>query len=85
VAVITHTKPFPGFAALLEPGWQEGQRRLAGLSSRSALLLAEKSNHMIQAEEPELIVDAVRSVRDQAMHGSERRRSQPAKDAVAAP
>ena len=66
LVVITHEKPFPGFAALLEPGWQEGQRRLAALSSRGRLIVARKSSHMIQAEEPELVLDAVRSVLDQA-------------------
>lgn len=67
VAVITHTRRFPGFAALLEPGWLDGQRRLAALSSRGTLVLAEKSNHMIQAEEPELVIEAVRRVWDQSL------------------
>ena len=66
LVVITHEKPFPGFAGLLEPGWREGQERLAGLSSRGRLVVAHKSNHMIHAEEPELVLDAVRGVRAQA-------------------
>ena len=67
LVVITHEQPFPGFAGLLEPGWREGQERLAELSSRGRVIVAHKSSHMIQAEEPELVLDAVRSVRAQAM------------------
>lgn len=66
LVVITHEKPFPGFAGLLEPGWQEGQRRLAALSTRGRLVVARKSSHMIQAEEPELVLEAVEQVRDEA-------------------
>jgi hypothetical protein len=66
LVVITHEKPFPGFAGLLEPGWHEGQQRLAELSSRGRLVVAHKSNHMIHAEEPELVLDAVDHVRTQA-------------------
>ena len=66
LVVITHEKPFPGPAALLEPGWLDGQRRLAALSSRGQLVVASKSSHMIQAEEPELVLEAIRKVHDQA-------------------
>jgi pimeloyl-ACP methyl ester carboxylesterase len=62
LVVITHVKPFPGPAALLEPGWAEGQKRLAALSTNSELIAATKSNHMIHAEQPELVVDAIRRV-----------------------
>ena len=67
--VIAHSKPYPGPAASLEPGFAEGQRRLAALSSNSQLLVASKSNHMIQAEEPELVVDAIRRVHAAARDG----------------
>jgi hypothetical protein len=60
--VITHRKPFPGPAAVLEEGWIDGQRRLADLSSRGELLVAEQSNHMIPLEEPDIIVNAIRSM-----------------------
>ncbi len=66
LVVITHEKAFPGPAASLEPGWQEGQRRLAALSSRGELVVATKSSHMIQAEEPELVLGAIRKVRTQS-------------------
>ena len=70
VVVITHGQPFPGPFAVLENGWSEGQQRLAGLSSNGLLIVAHKSNHMIQHDEPELVVDAICRVhaaaRDQA-------------------
>jgi pimeloyl-ACP methyl ester carboxylesterase len=62
VAVITHGKPFPGPFAVLEKSWREGQARLAALSTNSVLFVAEKSNHMIQNDEPEIIIDAIRNV-----------------------
>lgn len=65
LVVITHEKPFPGPAALLEPGWLEGQHRLAALSTQGKLVVASESSHMIQAEEPELVLDAIRWVHDQ--------------------
>ena len=61
LVVITHTEPFPGPAAVLEPGWAEGQARLASLSTRGSLLRAEGCNHMIPAEAPGLVVEAIRT------------------------
>jgi pimeloyl-ACP methyl ester carboxylesterase len=75
LTVITHEKPFPGFAALLEPGWQDGQRRLAALSSRGHLVVAHRSTHMIQVEEPDLVIDAVRRVLGEASVPAERARA----------
>ena len=60
VVVITHGQPFPGPFAILEQGWTEGQTRLAALSTKSELIVARNSNHMIQQDEPALIVDAIR-------------------------
>jgi pimeloyl-ACP methyl ester carboxylesterase len=60
VIVITHGQAFPGPFAILETNWSEGQRRLAALSTNSVLLVAENSNHMIQQDEPALVVDAIR-------------------------
>jgi pimeloyl-ACP methyl ester carboxylesterase len=62
VAVITHGRPFPGPFAVLEKGWREGQEQLAALSTNGELIVAEKSNHMIQMDEPEIVVDAIRMV-----------------------
>jgi pimeloyl-ACP methyl ester carboxylesterase len=65
LVVITHTEPFPGPAAVLEPGWAEGQARLASLSTRGSLLRAEGCNHMIPGEAPGLVVEAIRTVLNQ--------------------
>jgi pimeloyl-ACP methyl ester carboxylesterase len=62
VAVITHGQPFPGPFAILEKYWSQGQAHLAGLSSNSWLTVASESNHMIQIDEPELVVSAVHRV-----------------------
>ena len=55
-------KRFPGPFAVLERNWSEGQKRLAALSTKSILLVAQESNHMIQQDEPELVLDAIRRV-----------------------
>jgi pimeloyl-ACP methyl ester carboxylesterase len=62
VTVLTHGRPFPGPFARLEPFWRAGQERMAGLSSRGELIVAEKSNHMIVQDQPELVLDALRSM-----------------------
>jgi pimeloyl-ACP methyl ester carboxylesterase len=60
LTVITHGQPFPGPFAVLEKNWSEGQERLAALSTNSILIVAKDSNHMIQQDEPVLVVDAIR-------------------------
>jgi pimeloyl-ACP methyl ester carboxylesterase len=75
LAVITHGQPFPGPFFILEKGWSEGQTRLAGLSTNSVLVRANKSNHMIQIDEPGLVVDAVRRV-----HAAARNKAKPAQE-----
>lgn len=62
LAVITHGQPFPGPFFILEKGWSEGQTRLAALSTNSLLIRANNSNHMIQVDEPGLVVEAIRRV-----------------------
>jgi pimeloyl-ACP methyl ester carboxylesterase len=66
VTVITHGQPFPGPFARLEPFWLAGQKRMASLSTRGRLVVAGKSNHMIQHDEPELVIAALRSVVEEA-------------------
>jgi hypothetical protein len=46
----------------LEEGWLDGQHRLAALSTRGELIVAERSNHMIQSDQPELVVAAIERV-----------------------
>jgi len=70
VIVITHGQPFPGPFAVLETNWSEGQARLAALSTNSALIVAKNSNHMIQQDEPTLVVDAIRRMHDAVKEGN---------------
>jgi pimeloyl-ACP methyl ester carboxylesterase len=38
------------------------QKELAGLSSNGRLIVAEKSLHNVQAEQPEIVIEAIRQV-----------------------
>jgi pimeloyl-ACP methyl ester carboxylesterase len=69
VVVITHGQPFPGMLATLERHWGAGQQRLAALSTNSRLIVAKNSNHMIQDDEPAVVVDAIRRAYDAATKG----------------
>ncbi len=60
--VLTHGQAFPGPFAILEKNWNEGQQRLVALSSSSKLVVAENSNHMIQQDEPELVLSAIKEM-----------------------
>ena len=62
LTVMTHGLPFPGPFTVLEQNWSEGQKQLASLSTNSVLIVAQKSNHMIQHDEPALVVDAIRCI-----------------------
>jgi pimeloyl-ACP methyl ester carboxylesterase len=44
------------------PLWQEAQRQQAALSSDGRLIVAQGSGHMIQWEQPILVIDAIRQV-----------------------
>jgi pimeloyl-ACP methyl ester carboxylesterase len=68
LAVITHGQAFPEPFAILEKGWSAGQSRLAALSTAGELIVAEKSNHMIQHDQPELVVETIRRVHERAAH-----------------
>jgi pimeloyl-ACP methyl ester carboxylesterase len=62
LAVVTHGKPFPGPFAVLEKSWAQGQAKLAALSTDSVLLVADRANHMVQLDQPEVVIEAIRSV-----------------------
>ena len=62
LAVIAHGQPFPGMFAPLEEGFREGQMRQAALSSNAVLIVAERSNHNINMDAPEVVVEAIRRV-----------------------
>jgi pimeloyl-ACP methyl ester carboxylesterase len=50
--------------------WLEMQRELEALSPRSRHIVAEKSGHFIQKDEPEVVIQAVRDVVDQVRAGA---------------
>jgi pimeloyl-ACP methyl ester carboxylesterase len=52
----------PSMAAQGEQLRLEMQKALAGLSSRSKHIIAAKSGHYIQRDQPELVIDAIRQV-----------------------
>jgi len=62
LVVITHGQAFPGPMAILEKYWGAGQERLAALSTRGELVVARNSNHMIQQDEPDIVIDAIERV-----------------------
>jgi pimeloyl-ACP methyl ester carboxylesterase len=51
------------------PGWAEAQAGLAALSGRGRLVVAGGSSHSVQVDQPEIVIDAVRSVLDAALAG----------------
>ena len=53
-----------------EKVWQELQIDLANLSSNSQLLVAEKSGHGIQVDQPEIVVEAIRKMVKLVRNGS---------------
>jgi pimeloyl-ACP methyl ester carboxylesterase len=50
--------------ALLEAAWQSAQEGLAGLLPDARHVIATESEHYIQLQQPELVIDAVRDVVD---------------------
>ncbi len=63
MVVIRHGRPsFTGSQAALEIGWEQAQERLAALSNNSDVVVARNSSHMVNFDEPQVIVDAARRV-----------------------
>jgi pimeloyl-ACP methyl ester carboxylesterase len=66
--VLSHGKEqqMPGLPAEatheFEQIWQQMQSELAAQSSRGKRIVAEKSGHYIQLDQPELVIDAIREV-----------------------
>jgi hypothetical protein len=50
----------PDLVTRRELAWQQMQSDLASLSSRSVHLIAERSGHLINQDEPEMVVEAIR-------------------------
>ena len=72
LAVLSHDpdQPEPDLPEdLVKPtndAWQQMQNELAQLSSRSTHVIAKNSGHYIQIDRPDLVIEAIRKVVDQA-------------------
>jgi pimeloyl-ACP methyl ester carboxylesterase len=53
-----------------EDVWQALQSELVALSSQGQQIIAEQSGHMIQFDQPELVIDAIRTILDTLRNGS---------------
>jgi pimeloyl-ACP methyl ester carboxylesterase len=68
LVIITHEIPSmfdwlpPEEKAAAEDRWQAEQKTMLDLSSKSQLIVAEGSGHNINAENPEIVIDAVREM-----------------------
>ena len=51
-------------------GYERLQNELIALSHRSIQLIAEKSFHAVEIDQPEVVVDATRRVVDRVRHSS---------------
>jgi pimeloyl-ACP methyl ester carboxylesterase len=60
LVVLTHGHPYLGSQG--ERDWQALQRNLAGLSSDSRSIIATRSEHYIQLEQPDLVIAAIQQV-----------------------
>lgn len=56
----------PEYGADLERVWTEGQEKWSAVSDRSRLSTAEGSGHYIHVDQPEIAVEAIRRVTDEA-------------------
>jgi pimeloyl-ACP methyl ester carboxylesterase len=70
LVVVRRGKQDAGLTPEENAGWFEAQERLAKLSSRSVLMIAENSGHNVPYDQPEAVVEAVRRV--MALRGSAR-------------
>ena len=52
----------PAVVEQYEASWAQLQSRLAALSPRGKMVVAEQSGHDIHLEQPELVIGAVREV-----------------------
>jgi pimeloyl-ACP methyl ester carboxylesterase len=59
-----------GFSLELERAWREGQNQLAALLTDARHRIAKRSEHYIQVEQPNVVVDAVRQVWGAVRYGS---------------
>jgi pimeloyl-ACP methyl ester carboxylesterase len=69
VAVISHGQPFPGPYAALERGFHAGQARLCALSSDTLHVTLPEAGHLVQADAPEAVAEAILQVHAAARDG----------------
>lgn len=75
LAVLSHDpdKPSselpPDLAKPVNDAWEKMQEELAHLSTRGTQMIAKNSSHYIQIDRPNVVIDAVRNVVDQARAG----------------
>ncbi len=74
--VLRHGKPMfgsfpPDEAVKMEAQWQAFQEEIATKSSKSQIVVATSSGHIIQMEQPSIIVDAVRQLAKQTTVSSD--------------
>lgn len=70
LVVVSHGRKIadtaPGITAMqangIEAAWLELQRELAARSSQGRLVIAQRSGHFVQTDEPELVIKAIRDV-----------------------
>ncbi|GAA3466451.1 alpha/beta fold hydrolase [Nonomuraea roseola] len=76
VEVITHGKPYlqalPEYGPRLEKAWAAGQRKWLALSSGSTLSTAANSGHYIYVDQPDVAVQAIERVTEQAARQAHR-------------
>jgi pimeloyl-ACP methyl ester carboxylesterase len=66
LAVNTRASRDPNTKAPTQPEWLAAQQRLRALSSRVSHVVAERSGHMVQFSEPQVIVEAIRNIWNQS-------------------
>jgi pimeloyl-ACP methyl ester carboxylesterase len=52
----------PGFSAVFERAWREGEEQLAALTPDAHYIVAASSEHYIQQEQSDLVIDAIQQV-----------------------
>jgi len=60
--ILSHGLFMPGVPEAVTQMWLPCQKKLAHLSSNSVLVIATKSGHFIQADQPEIVIEAIRQV-----------------------
>jgi pimeloyl-ACP methyl ester carboxylesterase len=56
----------PGLSAKIDEIWVELQKEWAQLSSHSTHVIAQESGHFIQHDQPDLVIDAILEVVEEA-------------------